>query len=102
MESSCSDLGKWDSGREMNVIKKQRDTIGQQEYKVYCKWEKQEGGERSKGSDSFLFVLVKISETSSPTQQDTFNPENTFTSDLIQYIKPAVKSDLEPVQLYPG
>lgn len=22
MESSCSDLGKWDSGREMNVIKK--------------------------------------------------------------------------------
>lgn len=45
MESSCSDLGKWDSGREMNVIKKkQRDTIGQQEYKVYCKWEKQEGG----------------------------------------------------------
>lgn len=41
MESSCSD-----SGREMNVIKKkkQRDTIGQQEYKVYCKWEKQEGG----------------------------------------------------------
>lgn len=45
MESSCSDLGKWDSGREMNVIKKkQRYTIGQQEYKVYCKWGKQEGG----------------------------------------------------------
>lgn len=26
MESSCSDLGKWDSGREMNVIKKNKGT----------------------------------------------------------------------------